>query len=300
MQIKSVQEYITLIEKLKNNYTYSTSLGKNPLFERGTYKPHFIFRGHSNDKKYNLLPQVLRWNDLGNGAACTAFSQLEYNILKDFMAEACRFVRDVPTNDIPAWLEIAQHYGVPTRLLDFTENPLIALYFACSKHNDEDASVWIIDEYAYNKKLHNEVGLVQAAKSQDIVGQIVYKEIVNNDYLLHVGNSEYIQYPWIYKPLYREERMNLQSSIFMIWGAIRNDLKELIPESDFMKEQEASNADHGIICKILIPANKKEGILQQLNLLGISEKFIYPGMDGVGKFINEKYSSERIRKGNTI
>jgi len=45
-------------------------------------------------------------------------SQIEFNVLADFISEACRFVKDIPSGDISAWLEIAQHFGVPTRLLD--------------------------------------------------------------------------------------------------------------------------------------------------------------------------------------
>ena len=145
MKIHSVQEYITLIEKLKTNYTYSLNYGKNILALGFTYTPHFIFRG-LGDIKYDLCPKVFRWKTIEPGKSCTEYSQLEYNILKDFMSEACRFIKDVPVSDIPAWLEIAQHFGVPTRLLDFTENPLVALYFACSENSTTDARVWILNE----------------------------------------------------------------------------------------------------------------------------------------------------------
>lgn len=297
MKISSIQEYITLIEKLKSNYTYTMKLGGNLLLSGFENKPHFIFRGHGDHQNYALLPQIFRWKNTSKGTSATEYSQLEYNILKDFMSEACRYIKDVSIGDISAWLEIAQHFGVPTRLLDFTENPLVALYFACSDTTNANASVWILDEYAYNRKFYNEEGVVIAAKSQAIVNEIVTHEIVNK--FLN-PNQGVFPYPWIYKPFYREERMNLQSSIFMIWGARQNKLTDFISSGDYMTDENVTNADHGIICYIEIPADKKDAILQQLNLLGINNKFIYPGIEGVGKYIKTKYSSESLGKGNTI
>ena len=286
MTICSVQEYINLIEKLKNNYTYTVSSGSGFWATTSICTPHFIFRGHSNYKAYKLLPGVIRCNINPEGGI-SGYLSTEYNILFDFISEACRFVNNVSVEDIAAWLEIAQHFGVPTRLLDFTENPLVALYFACSSSVGVDACVWILNEPAYNKKFFLQDSIVQTAQSQVNVNSIIMHEIINRDSKL--GDLQYIQWPWIYKPLYREERMHLQSSMFMMWGAQRGALTDFIDKNDYMVDENVTNSDHGIICSIMIPADKKKEILQQLNLLGINEKFIYPGMDGVGKYINNKY-----------
>lgn len=292
MLIQSVQEYISLIEKLKDNYTYELPILPNLVFGKQVYEPHFIFRGHSNHDKFLLLPGVFRWKDVTTGYSVSEYSQMEYNILNDFISEACRFVRDVPDGDISAWLEIAQHFGVPTRLLDFTENPLVALYFACAGSTQKDASVWIINEPAYNKKFFFELALIQASKSQNVVTQIISQEIVYQDYQQHVGNLQYIQWPWIYKPHHHAERMNLQSSVFMIWGANRQPLTAFFSNDDYMVENQPTNSEQGIICHVDISAGDKTRLLKQLNSLGINEKFVYPGIDGVGRYIREKYSSK--------
>ncbi len=294
MQIQSIQEYISLIETLKNNYTYTVKSGSGFFASNITYRPNFIFRGHGDHLNYKLRPQVFRYKKTNSGTLTSEYSQLEYNILKDFTSEACRYIKDVPVDDISAWLEIAQHFGAPTRLLDFTENPLVALYFACSNVANADASVWILDEYAYNKKLHNELGIVPAARSQWIVNEIVSQEIVKKFFYPDEVNQGGILYPWIYKPFYREERMKQQSSIFMIWGSQQNQLTDFISADDYMTEEQPTNVYHGIICNVEIPANRKETILQQLNLVGINNKFIYPGIDGVGKYIKTKYSSTNL------
>ena len=78
----------------------------------------------------------------------------------------------------------------------------------------------------------------------------------------------------------------------MIWGAQQAELTDFIAKEDYMTDVQITNVYHGIICKVEIPADKKEVILQQLNLLGINNKFIYPGIDGIGKYIDKKYSSD--------
>lgn len=288
--IQSVQEFISLIEKLKDNYTYEQPILPNPVFGKQVYEPHFIFRGHSNHEKYSLLPGVFRWKKISEGHFVGEFSQMEHNILNDFISEACRYISDVPVGDIATWLEIAQHFGVPTRLLDFTENPLVALYFACAGSLQKNASVWIINEPAYNKKFFSESALVQTSKSQNAITQIISQEVIYQDYQLHVGNLQYIQWPWIYKPHHHAERMNLQSSVFMIWGANRQPLTAFLTNDDYMVENQPTNSERGIICHVDILAEHKSKLLKQLDSLGINEKFVYPGIDGVGRYIREKYS----------
>jgi len=168
-----------------------------------------------------MLPGVLREKFVTFGTT-TVYSQLEYNILSDFISEVCRYIKDVSMTDISSWLEIAQHFGVPTRLLDFTQNPLVALYFACEDTKNVDGSIWIVNEPGYNKILFNTNYLTLSIDSKNIISKIISDEIINAfstpDY-----RQNRIQYPWIYKPDYKEERMNMQSSIFMLWGANQGD-----------------------------------------------------------------------------
>lgn len=292
MEICSVQQYLDIIEKLKRNYTYSVNTAQNPVFGQQTYTPRFIYRGHGNHADYKLIPGIFRWKQISSGSYSAEYSQLEHNILYDFISEACRFMPNIPVDNISKWLEVAQHFSVPTRLLDFTQNPLVALYFACSDLQNVQASVCIINESAYNKIFFGENALVSTTTSQHCVSKIIIDEIVQQDYLLHDNDSVYIQYPWIYKPDYLEERMNMQSSVFMLWGAKRQALTYFMkPEYWMLNENDPENKESGIICNILIPGDKKEQIIEQLNLCGVNEKFIYPGLDGVGRFIKKKYSA---------
>ena len=176
--------------------------------------------------------------------------------------------------------------------MDFTENPLVALYFACNGSPAKDACVWIINQPAYNKKFFAEKGIVSATHSKRVISRIVTGEIVYHDSRQHYGNPDYIQYPWIYKPHYREERMHLKESIFMLWGSYQGAFTANISEKEYMSTGIVENADGGVLCSILIPAGNKKELLNALHSCGVNEKFIYPGLDGVGKYINKKYSSQ--------
>ena len=290
VEIASLAEYIDAIKQLNEKYSYE-SFSEEALKAIITkYVPQFIFRGHS-DIDYKLLPGVLRWKDFSPGVKVGMYSQLESNILNDFISNSFRYIHDIKNDDYISWLEIAQHFGVPTRLLDFTYNPLVALFFACVENTSKDGSVWIINENAYNRLFYKYYSRIPLMESCLKVNQILNDEVLFQDYADH-SSSNYIKYPWIYSPVYKEERMSLQSSVFMIWGANRQEFESFVGYEHFMKfDQTVDNVETGMICQLKINTEHKATIIKELDLCGINEKSIYPGLDGIGKYIKSKYSS---------
>lgn len=90
-----------------------------------------LYRGHA-DKNWILQPAAFR---PGNKGITSRES------LRAWARAAARIASPAPRNDIE-WLVLAQHYGVPTNLLDWTESPLVALFFACYSQVGSDGCVW--------------------------------------------------------------------------------------------------------------------------------------------------------------
>jgi len=117
-------------------------------------KLHKIIQTHDQDttvyrgvKKstYELVPKVGRSNFIWNHKSV---KDAEKYMLTLFKQRAIPFLTFSPRNDWE-WLALAQHYGLPTRLLDWSRNPLVAAYFAVNEKTETDSAIYVLKSKKY-------------------------------------------------------------------------------------------------------------------------------------------------------
>lgn len=162
---------------------------------------------------------------------------------------AIAFCSDLPENDFEC-LAYAQHHGLATRLLDWTHNPLVALYFAVREHPDSDGAV-----YAYFKDV------------------VVRPEIMPLDQLDEVA---------VFFPRPVHQRILVQRAFFTVHPHPEIPLTpDILPDSmrRFTDTQEN-------LVRIRIPSEVKPIIQRELDDFGINHVVLFPGVDGLSEFIN--------------
>ena len=133
----------------RTNYVKTVNSLEAFLREIDTFEETDFFRGHSS-VEYKLIPYVGRFYKDGQE---TALLDFERSLFEDFKRKYSMFTDVRPKND-KEFLFLAQHYGLPTRLLDWTFNPLIALYFACES-NPDIAGV-VFRAFPFNRNVYDD------------------------------------------------------------------------------------------------------------------------------------------------
>jgi hypothetical protein len=217
---------------------------------------HPWFRGHQ-DASWTLLPKLYR-------SEYTSVD--EDDSRKEFKLKSLPHVGSTLPQTDWHWLFLMQHYGLPTRLLDWTESALVALYFAVRNHLGEyDAAVWMLDPFHLNKNV---------AKVGDYVHDIFSEGV--NQYLESADVAELPAAPMAIDPLYNSVRITVQRGAFTIHGQDRKPVEQY----DTMKER---------CLKIIIPSECIETIMSQLSWAGMRETSVFPDLDSVSKEIVDYY-----------
>lgn len=289
--ISSVADYLNILEELGEEYPSSPWMN-NPI------DSNFLFRGMEN-REYKLLPSVYRCVKDNDGGLCITNDKYlsltsEKKIIQKFIQEASAYVPRLDAHDYIRWAELAQHHGVPTRFLDWTENPLVALYFACESNKECDAVIWMLHKGNY-LAYTNRYGENRAkAKDMSIEEAIT---IFLTDSKQRIQDSELPKFPLIYTPYYFDHRMSAQASWFMAWGSQKKSFEDMIEDFCYMRYEPSKDGvrtygraqTERFLYRLFIHKSDKQTIMRQLEHMGIHAKSLFPGLDGIGRYIERKY-----------
>jgi len=199
----------------------------------------------------------------------------EWAIAEEFKREAPGFITKTPPwDDHLLWLFLMQHHGAPTRLLDWSKNVLIALYFAVNGFDDKDGELWVMHPATLNKRsgfrglpFPNHPGI------QFLAMEPWY---ASDDALVRELKIEAPEYPLALLPPAHSERVLLQASAFTIHPK---------PTTSCTIPELLTDPKH--LVKYRIPRTKKAQIRGDLAALGITEKALFPGLDALSRVIVE-------------
>mgnify|MGYP003614905243 CR=1 FL=1 len=221
---------------------------------------------------------------------------IEKNIDAEYYRKSFLYLKEgkIKNNFVNRYF-LMQHYGIHTRLLDWSENALVSLYFAASSNKEKDGKVWILNPFELNNITFQNI--LESEKSCKIIptlsdnykrkklinkeGKFRMKEISRRYLLMDFSKDdspEKSYYPLAIYPPYLENRLKFQSGCFTIFGNEINGLTHI--------------DNLNVLNNVLIDKNSKQKILNELSILGINENSIYPGLDGLGKSLKNKYSQK--------
>jgi hypothetical protein len=234
------------------------------------------FRGQQRHY-WPLWPKLYR--DYG-GYAKVKRDRIEDEIREEFIVRAPILSNTKPAgNDDWEWYFLMQHFGTPTRLLDWTEGALLGLYFAVKDNPGfYDAAVWVLDPFELNIRAINREEVIPPSATG-----VVPKDKRRVDPWLpprFKNMAGLPQRPIAVYPTHIARRISTQRSCFTVHGTDARGLDRLL------------GIRNGCLTKIVIPSFRVQAIRRELEASGIDEATIFPDLAGLSRTLSLKWKSD--------
>jgi len=203
---------------------------------------------------------------------------LEMSAIETFKrhAELLSNVRMPDDNDRLGWLCLMQHYRAPTRLLDWTENLLVALFFAVSEGPKDDGELWAMLPWALNEGGGAGWGIpLPDSPWVKYLLEQPYSRATDSMLAFKFKLYAPVESPLAIEPPLRFPRMAVQASTFTLHPTPTNTTRTIV---DVLP-----NRKH--LVRYIIPAAAKPRILRGLRDLGVTRKQLFPELEGLSDMI---------------
>ncbi len=247
---KTFQEFIGIIDDHQK-------IANHPLWYRGTGK-----------LSYQLIPSLYRHPNINSPLEVT---QMEQALLTQFEQRSIPYVTK-SFSDEWALTFFMQHYRVPTRLLDWTENPLVALYFAVmsaiindkKKRFDKAVVVWLLDPIKWNRHALRHVRF-----ERDI---LTPNDPELSSYIPGGTPAPMPQNPLAIYGAYNSPRIVAQKGAFTVFGNKLEDMERTFKNDGFPNSS---------LLRIVLNPSTIQILKSSILSYGITESTVFPDLDGL-------------------
>lgn len=277
-------------KKIELNFIASVSDVNRFISLLGQRTNTLFFRGHS-DPNYILQPSIMRSSSLRQNES-KIYQELLINCPDDF--EKCHSHLEK--------LVKMQHYGLPTRLLDITRNPLVALYFACEGNLDTYGELVLISAENHEIKYpqSDTASILASLPTFTVEDQREFYRLANDPEIggleFERGTSKLIQEVRLEKPSFQSsiKREDILNSYIVF--ALKNNNRIVKQDGAFIlcglngevnSLEEFRYREQGK--KIVLLIEKKEKILEQLESFSINRATLFPEIECVAEYLKKKY-----------
>ena len=243
------------------------ALSDIPKTPHQRYRSDFVYRGVANHS-WGLETSLKR---LGG-----AYVNVERPLLRSFRKYA--EFGSIPADTLWVRLSVAQHHGLPTRVLDWTVSPKVALHFATAEENhyDKDGAIWCIDVVQVRsflpkilrEVLENEYAFLFSVEMLDVI-----KSLAEFD-ALGVEHGSFVLF---FEPPSLDARIVNQGAIMSVMPGASLVLNHFLQ-------------DHPqIYRRIVIPKELKWELRDKLDQDNVTERMLFPGLDGLSRWLKRYY-----------
>jgi FRG domain len=243
-----------------------------PDQKTGRRRDSGVYRGESDATR----PLLTSLDKLGGINPPHTKADLEEHMLRNFIRYSRPHITTAPVNE---WelLITAQHYGLPTRLLDWSFSPLVAAHFATANQGKKsDRVVWRLDW----QKVHQRFKLPELALLIEDLQTVLGGEKPFTPWDLFQMRAGEREFACLIEPPSLDARIVAQSAVLTLCSDKRQ------PFDSFLLQHELD----GALTKFIIPADEVALLRDQLDLVGIDERLIFPDLNGVATRMRRYYS----------
>jgi hypothetical protein len=227
-----------------------------------------VFRGLARSS-YSNVSSLARLGD--------DFARLERHLIRNFRKYAHR---ERPGPTLWDWLSLAQHHGLPTRLLDWTFSPFVAAHFATATAPGAEAIVWAVDCAAAHELLPGQLRDALAAEGATVfTTELLAEEAPTLGSLDRLSGEE--PFALFFEPPSLDDRIVNQSAVLSLLSS---------PDAH-MDDWLQAHPDHWHAWRIT-PRAKAE-IRERLDQGNVTERVLMPGLDGLATWLRRYYAPGR-------